>query len=53
MTGQEFIYRTNHVLCYADILAGRLLCLNAARMKEAGIPFVLEVCISVTKKTSR
>ena len=26
-----------------DILAGRLLCLNAARMKEAGIPFVLEV----------
>jgi len=40
--GMQFTYAD----AATDIMAGRVLCLNAARMKEAGLPFVLEASMA-------
>jgi len=40
--GMQFLYAE----AATDIMAGRLLCLNAARAKEANIPFVVEASMA-------
>lgn len=40
--GMQFTYAE----AATDIMAGRVLCMNAARMKEAGLPFVAEASMA-------